>query len=245
MAELALVMPMAGAGSRFSKLGETRPKPLIELGGRPFFAWAVESVRRAAQVREMVFVVLRAHVRDHAIDEEILRLYPDARIVVIEEPTGGAAETAAIGVEALRSEGPIAINDCDHAFLATGLGELAAGSDGGLVGFASGDPAYSYARLDPLDPTRVLGAVEKRCVGPYAIAGCYLFGGHGTFTDALARYRRDCPYPELFLSGVYNVLCEEGRTVRFQPLDAHLSFGTPEELARVTPGALERLAAGR
>jgi dTDP-glucose pyrophosphorylase len=243
MPELALVMPMAGAGSRFSRMGEGRPKPLIEIGGRPFFAWAVESVLRAARVREMVFVVLQGHVRDHALDEAILRRYPDARIVAIEQPTSGAAETAAIGVEALRSEGPIAINDCDHAFRTSGLDELAAGSDGGLVGFASRNPAYSYARLDPQDPARVVGTVEKQCAGPYAIAGCYLFGDRRTFADALARYRRDCPYPELFLSGLYNVLIDQGGTVRFRALDEHLSFGTPEELAQVEPEALERLAA--
>ena len=247
MAELALVMPMAGAGSRFSANGEIRPKPLIELGGHPLFAWAAESVLRTLAVREIVFVVLQAHVREHAIDEAILRRYPDARIVAIAAPTSGAAETAAIGVDALASDGPIAINDCDHAFLAPRLGELAQALDGGdagaLVGFASDNPAYSFVRLEPHDATVVTGTVEKERAGPFAIAGCYLFRNRRTFSEALSQYRRECPYPELFISGLYNVLCGRGARVRFQPLEAHLSFGTPEELARVTPAALRQLAA--
>jgi NDP-sugar pyrophosphorylase family protein len=245
MPDLALVMPMAGAGSRFSALGETRPKPLINLGGRPFFTWAVDSVLRAVEVREMVFVVLEAHVREHAIDEAICLRYPSARVVAIDGPTAGAAETAALGVAALSTPGPIAINDCDHAFLAQRLGNLAGalarGGAGGVVGFASDNPAYSFARLASDDATRVVGTVEKQRVGPFAIAGCYLFGGARTFLDALALYRQDCPYPELFISGLYNLLCQQGATVRFQALDFHLSFGTPEELARVTPEALQRL----
>lgn len=249
MADLALVMPMAGRGSRFTAQGEKLPKPLIEVSGRPFFHWAVDSVLRAVPVREMVFVVLAEHVAAHAIDRRIHAAYPSARIVAIPEPTAGAAETAAIGVAALASRGPIAINDCDHGFAASGLpallDDLAAGVAGGLVGFRADDPAYSFVRLADDDPRRVLGTVEKQKVGPYAIAGCYLFRDAPTFADAFARYRRACPYAELFLSGVYNLLCDAGETVRFQPLDAHLSFGTPEELARLAPDALPRLFAER
>jgi len=246
MTALGLVMPMAGLGSRFSRAGVAVPKPLIEVGGRPFFWWAVESVRRAAPLRELVFVVLETHVASHGIDRRIAALYPGARVIALPEPTSGAAETAAAGVAALCSDGPIAINDCDHAFAAARLQDivdkLAAGAAAALVGFASDNPAFSYARLDPRDPTRVLGAVEKRCVGPYAIAGCYLFRDRATFERALADYRVRCPYEELFLSGLYDLLCEQGATVLFEPLGAHTSFGTPEDLARVTPAALAELS---
>jgi CTP:molybdopterin cytidylyltransferase MocA len=237
MTSLSLVMPMAGLGSRFSRAGIEAPKPLIELGGRPFFWWAAESVRRAAPVRELSFVVLAAHVARHRIDAAIRRFYPDAGVTIIDAPTAGAAETAAIGVAALRSDGPIAINDCDHAFAAPQLPELAAelarGVAGALVGFASDNPAYSYARL-ACDGRSVLGTAEKRRVGPYAIAGCYLMRDKATFAGALAGYREVCADGERFLSGLYDTLCRRGEAVRFSPLGAHASFGTPEELARTS-----------
>ena len=245
MAELALVMPMAGQGSRFRRAGVAVPKPLIELGGRPFFWWAVESVRRAAPLRELVFVVLAEHVAAFGVDAAIRRFYPEAGIVALDKPTDGAAETAALGVNALATDGPIAINDCDHAFAASNLpalrDALSAGAAGALVGFASADPAYSYAQLAADDPGRVVATVEKQCVGPFAIAGCYLFRDKATFASAHAGYREACPYAELFVSGLYNRLCERGEAVRFQPLDAHIAFGTPEEAARVRPAALAEL----
>src|SRR3954468_12753285 len=80
-AGIPLVMPMAGRGSRFAAGGETLPKPLVQLAGRPFFWWAVESVRRIAPLTEAVFVVLEDHVRRFAIDEAVRTHYPDARIV--------------------------------------------------------------------------------------------------------------------------------------------------------------------
>lgn len=248
MAELALIMPMAGRGSRFARDGIAVPKPLIDLAGKPFFWWAVESVRRRVELRELLFVVLREHVLAHAIDRVIAGHYSDAQIVVIDEPTEGAAETGAIGVAALQADGPFALNDCDHAFRAMDLPALASvladGAAGALVGFRSTSPAYSYVELTHDDPPQVRGTVEKRVVSPFAITGCYFFAGRSVFADALAEYRRACPYDELFVSGLFNTLCGSGQRVAFQALDRHCSFGTPEELAALDPAVVTGLFDG-
>ena len=247
MADVALVVPMAGRGSRFAKDGEVMPKPLIELDGRPFFWWATESVARRVTVSEMVFVVLAEHIAAHGIDAEVRRFYPDARILALPEVTSGAAETAALGIAAIEADGPIAVNDCDHAFAAAGLDRLVdalrGDAAGGLVGFPASSANYSYVRFaDPADSTsRVVGTVEKEVVGPYAIAGCYFFADRATFEAAYARYRHSCRYAELFLSGVLDTIAADGGEVAFQPLDAHVSFGTPEEFAQVEVAALRDL----
>src|SRR5436190_2573417 len=139
-------MPMAGRGSRFASGGHKQPKPLIDVAGRPAFWWATESVRRAGVVGEMVYVVLAEHVAAFGIDEAISSYYPEARVVTVREVTAGAAESAAIGVAALDSTGPLAVNDCDHAFRVDGLRELVTrliDSEGALLGFRSASPAYS------------------------------------------------------------------------------------------------------
>ena len=242
---LSLVMPMAGRGSRFRQHGRVTPKPLIELEGHPFFWWATESLAAAAAIDELVFVVLAEHVEAFGIDREILERYPQAKIVALPEVTAGAAETAVAGVAALETRGPFAVNDCDHAFAAGDLGpvfdRLRNGAAGALVGFRSTSPAYSYVELDP--ERRVTGTVEKQVVSPFAIAGCYLFADPVEFTGRFDRYRRECPYPELFLSGLYNEIIRDGGEVRFHELAQHVSFGTPEELARVQPDVLGALAA--
>jgi CTP:molybdopterin cytidylyltransferase MocA len=246
-ADIALVMPMAGQGSRFVRAGRTEPKPLIEIAGRPAFWWAAESVRRAVPVREMVFVVLEDHVRAFAIDQKIRSIYPEARVVTVPAVTRGAAESAAIGVAAVASAGPLAVNDCDHAFVAGDAlreltGALRSVATGGLVGFRATSPGYSYVALD--DDGLVTETVEKRAIGEFAIAGCYLFDGARTFSRALARYRDECSYPELYVSGMYNVLVRDGARVEFRELADHMAFGTPEELARLDVTRLERVVGG-
>ena len=240
--ELSLVMPMAGRGSRFSRAGQLQPKPLIELDGMPFFWWATESVRRAAPVGEMVFVVLEEHCRAFAIDRRIHEFYPEARLVRLPEVTAGAAETAMVGIAELTTTGPLAVNDCDHAFLCPGLpdtvGALKESAAAGLVCFRSDSPAYSYARLGA--DGFVADTVEKQVISPFAIAGCYLFAGPQTATGAMDAYRASCPYDELFISGLMNTILNSGQRITKTDLDLHLSFGTPEELERVDLAALRR-----
>jgi dTDP-glucose pyrophosphorylase len=234
--DIALVVPAAGKGSRFSLLGFKEPKPLIDLFGRPFFWWATESVRRQVPIRQLVFVVLREHIDDFDIERRIKSFYPEAIVIAIDEVTSGAAETAYIGISAIDSAGPVAVNDCDHAFMAneltTTVDALGEGIEGGLMCFRSSNPAYSYIRLDADE--RVVGTVEKQVVSPYAISGCYLFSDSSEFATLYEHYKTTCSYKELFISGIYNIMAERGDRLGLTELDRHVSFGTPDELSGVT-----------
>ena len=235
MSGLSLIVPMAGRGSRFAKQGVRQPKPFVPLNGKPFFWWAVESVRRAVQVKEMIFVILDEHVEDWDLDRCIYRLYPEAQVVAIPEVTAGSAETAAFGVAALRSGRPIIINDCDHAFIAAGLDgaidRLESQNDATLLTFRSTSPNYSYVELDASGV--VTATKEKQVVSDFAIAGCYLFQSPQLFLNQYRQYSDDCPYPELFISGIYNQLLAQHRSVDMLVLERHFAFGTPEEYENV------------
>src|SRR5262249_34026952 len=42
---IEIVIPMAGQGQRFAAKGYDRPKPLIEIFGKPMIQWVVENIR--------------------------------------------------------------------------------------------------------------------------------------------------------------------------------------------------------
>ena len=234
--ELALIIPAAGRGSRFAKLGFAEPKPLLELHGRPFFWWAVESVRRVVATRQLIFVVLQEHIDDFAIARKIHSYYPAAQVIALPDVTGGAAETAAVGMRALARPGPVAINDCDHAFICPSLAgivkALQRDTEAALMCFRSASPAYSNARLDLNG--KVIGTAEKEVISPFAIAGCYLFSDAGRFGELYESYKQSCAYNELFLSGVFNLAAERQLPIGMVEVERHCSFGTPEEMATVT-----------
>ena len=43
--KLNIIMPMAGLGSRFENSEYKLPKPLIDIKGKPMYAWATDSFR--------------------------------------------------------------------------------------------------------------------------------------------------------------------------------------------------------
>lgn len=228
--KLHLIMPMGGAGSRFSKDGFELPKPLLRLRGKPFFYWAVESVRLSAEPETITFVVLREHVERFNIDREILSLYPGAKIVVLPHVLAGAVLTALEGVKELSSDEAVLFNDCDHFFSSDALRDFVSAeqeADGALLTFESNEPKFSFVQCD--EAGNVCRTAEKIVISNEAICGAYYFKSAGVFRTAAERYLKTCEYSEYYMSGVYNELIAAGGVVKTLPTDLHIPFGTPDE----------------
>ena len=55
---LNVLIPMAGAGSRFEKAGYAFPKPLIEVNGKPMIQVVVDNLNIKANY---IFIVQKSH----------------------------------------------------------------------------------------------------------------------------------------------------------------------------------------
>ena len=77
-----IVLPMAGKGSRFSKLGYKDPKPLIEVSGKPM---VVQSAKSLPNSKDYIFVTLKEHLEKYTKSEENL-------LVVFGSPEKGVHE---------------------------------------------------------------------------------------------------------------------------------------------------------
>ena len=232
MGRLHLIMPMGGRGSRFFDDGFVIPKPLIELQGRPFFYWSVQSVLRDVEIADLRFVVLREHVEDFAIDRRIREYYPDAAVTVIPEVLPGAVLTCMEGAKEIADGDPVLFNDCDHQFRSAAFAAFCAAGDfetpdGALLTFRSDEPKFSYVRFG--EGGAVTGTVEKQVVSDHAICGAYYFRSAAVFLAAAERYLTKSRYEEFFVSGVYDELLAAGGSVGCFDTDLHISFGTPAE----------------
>ena len=232
--ELHLILPMAGAGTRFFNQGYDCPKPLIPLHGKPFFYWAAKSIHGKVPLALLRFVVLKEHVERFAIDRAIRDCFPEADIVVLDHVLPGAVLTCMAGVEDLPPEAPVLFNDCDHLFRCAALAGLCnqprqTRPEGVLLTFPSQEPKFSYLAYDSAG--RVTRTVEKQVISGDAICGAYYFARADLFKQAAQGYLKNCQYSEFFMSGVYNELIARGGEVRGLATDLHISFGTPEEYA--------------
>lgn len=228
-----LVMPMGGSGSRFYKRGYMLPKPLIEINGKPFLYWSTQSINKFIEIHDVTFVVLKEHIENNGIDKVIKQYYPEARIIMISEVFSGPVLTCLEGIEGFDDDAPVIFNDCDHMFKCGAFNDLMnkgkMKEDGILLTFEACGPQFSYVRYHD---GKVIGTVEKEVVSSHAICGSYVFRNAGIFKSAAEEYMRICEYSEYFVSGVYNVLCNNRQPVSDYLLDFHVEFGTPEEFKR-------------
>jgi len=69
--KLNIIIPMAGAGSRFEQAGYTFPKPLIDVEGKPMIQVVVENLNMVAN---FIFIVQKSHRIKYNLDT-LLNMY--------------------------------------------------------------------------------------------------------------------------------------------------------------------------
>ncbi len=229
-----IVMPMAGRGSRFAQIGIATPKPLIDVLGRPMYAWAMESLPLNL-ARRVIFLCLEEHLRDGALESDIRerygRLHPE--IVRLDAVTEGQACTVLMARQWIDNDEPLLIYNADtycRTQLAERLPALPAEVDG-LVGvFEAAGDKWSFARTDAA--RRVLEMAEKTRISDWASTGLYYFRRGRDFVrhaDAMIAANQRVN-SEFYVAPVYNRLIAAGGHVAIDVADEVWVLGTPEDL---------------
>lgn len=231
-----IVIPMAGRGSRFADVGIRTPKPLIDVEGKPMYAWAVDSLPLSLATR-LIFVCLREHLADLGLARDIHARYGHLQpvIIALDTVTRGQAETVLCAKELINNDAPLLIYNADtyeKNRLAEQLPALAPHVAGAWSVFHAPGEKWSFARVDV--DGRVVETAEKRRISDLASTGLYWFQ-HGRDFVRLAEQAiaaGDMSGGEFYVAPLYNALIREGREVRTFTADEVWVLGTPEDLAR-------------
>lgn len=111
--DTTLILPMAGAGSRFSIKGYHNPKPLLDVNGSPMI---VQAVKCLPETTNKIFICLEEHLQKYNIQETLENNFDKTQIFGIHEITQGQACTCEIGINKnkFNCEKPILISACDN-----------------------------------------------------------------------------------------------------------------------------------
>lgn len=233
--KLNVVMPMAGLGSRFRQAGFQTPKPLIEVRGRPMYAWATESLPLEKSTR-LIFILLASQPEFPALQADIEKRYARHQPVILTVPelTAGQAITVLRARELINNDEPLLIHNADTAFDADhSWVERAAAEnlDGALLVFPSNEKRWSFSRANA--DGLVAEVREKEVVSPWASTGTYWFRRGADFVRAAEERvntgRREAS--EFYVGPLYNDLIARGVRVKNFPIRKLYCFGTPEDLA--------------
>lgn len=220
-----LILPMAGAGSRFAAAGYPDPKPLIPVRGRRMLDWALDPVppdwRVIAPCRASLVPALPARVT----------AFP------LPGMTEGAACTVLAVAMALPPDAPVAVMNADQTFTSdlTALQARALEEhwDGYILTFPAAEDRWSFVRTarDGADDW-VREVAEKQVLSGHATVGFYWFRRAGDLVWACAQQLASQAKTrgEYYLAPVYQPLIARGARVRAVPVTGFASLGTPEDV---------------
>lgn len=255
---------MAGLGTRFQKASDTnpeykKPKPFINVKGYPMIRWALaslpfvrmnnepETAEKFVSPKDLIFVILKAHDDEYRIAEQLKEIYSnDIRVIVLPEPTRGAAETAYSAKEFVGPEEELIITDSDHYFDGAVLAETlknkrpeTAGVIPVFVARNEGIPKWSYS-LTKSDSNIIEKVAEKdRALmeaGAYANIGAYCFSKAKTFFDEAEeiisnnKLTGDEGKKEFYIAPMYQNLIEKGYQFEAAVIPEVWGLGTPSDL---------------
>ena len=228
---LNVLIPMAGAGSRFEAAGYTFPKPLIEVREKPMIQVVVENLNIDAKY---IYIVQKAHYEKYNLEYLLKLITPNCEIVQIEGITQGAACTTLLARDLIDSNDSLVIANSDQ-FVEWNSGEtiysfMADGIDGGIVTFKATHPKWSYARVD--EAGIVEEVAEKKPISDIATVGIYFWKQGSDYVkyadQMIAKNIRT--NGEFYVCPVFNEAIEDGKKFRIRNIEKMWGLGTPEDL---------------
>lgn len=216
MSILNIVVPMAGAGSRFSKAGYIDPKPLIKVHDTPMIEVVVRNLRPKRPHR-FIFIVQAAHAKAYGLRDFLPSISNGGQLVEINGLTEGAACTVLQARELIDSDDPLMIANSDQFIdcdINTYLDRMDKNHlDGLIMTMTADDPKWSFVDLD--EQQLVTRVVEKEVISNEATVGIYNFQHGCDFLQAadgmIARNER--VNNEFYVAPAYNELIRQGHRV--------------------------------
>lgn len=234
---MKVLIPMAGAGSRFQKVGYQMPKPLITVANRTLIEHSIRSFDVCAQ---FIFITRKFENPTHNQELSALlkSLRPESVEIQLDVLTNGASETCLAAKEYIDNDEPLVIYNCDQIFNWDPQEFLnfihKRNPDGAVVLYKNRDPKNSFAdvRRD-----QVCQLVEKQVISDHALVGFHYWAQGKDFVHSaqqLVDKFHLSGKPECYVSETYNYLIAQGKTI----LPFHISnnkfipLGTPEDVNR-------------
>jgi HAD superfamily hydrolase (TIGR01509 family) len=229
--KMNILIPMAGAGSRFEKAGYCFPKPLIDVNGKPMIQLVIENLNMDANY---IFVVQKSHREKYNLDTLLNLIVPNCNIVEVDGLTEGAACTALISKDYINNDNPLFFANSDQ-FVEWDSNEFMykmqeTNCDGGIVTFESTHPKWSFVKTNTSG--LVTEVAEKNPISNIATVGFYYWKHGSDFVKYAEKMIEENIRinDEFYVCPVFNLAIEDNKQIRTFRAEKMWGLGTPEDL---------------
>jgi len=228
---LNVLIPMAGAGSRFEKAGYTFPKPLIDVEGDPMIKVVTENLNIKANY---IFIVQKSHREKYNLDTLLNLISPNCKIVEVDGVTEGAAVTTLLAKEFINNDTPLLMANSDQ-YIEWDSNEFMykmseTDCDGGMVTFKSTHPKWSFAKVNEMG--LVTEVAEKNPISDIATVGIYYWKKGSDYVKFAERMieKNIRVNNEFYVCPVFNEAILDKKEIRTFEISSMWGLGTPEDL---------------
>ncbi len=238
------LIPLAGAGSRFAKVGYIDPKPLLDVSGKPMI---IQANNQLPASEHNAYVCLQDHVERYHIDDAIKQIQPNAHINTINHVTEGQAITCKLGLEGIHDSNPLLIAACDNGMLwdHDKYQKLINNPDiDAIIWTFKGHPSsrenpqmYGWVNTDTSgELIKATGVSVKKAISDtpnndHAIVGTFYFRHAELFKQALNKLVDDNirVNGEFYVDSLMGVLINMDYKVAVFEVDSYIGWGTPND----------------
>ena len=229
--KLNVLIPMAGAGSRFEKAGYTFPKPLIDVNGKPMIQVVVDNLNLDAN---FIYVVQKSHREKYNLDTLLNLITPNCTIIEVDGITEGAACTALMAKDLINNDNPLFFANSDQ-YVEWNSNEFMykmqeTNFDGGIVTFKSTHPKWSFVKLDENNFASMVA--EKNPISDLATVGYYFWKSGADFVKYAEQMINNNirVNNEFYVCPVFNEAINDGKKIITFNASKMWGIGTPEDL---------------
>ena len=236
------LIPMAGAGARFSREGYVQPKPLVPVAGAPMVQRALHSLPPA---QRSIAACLVDHLQTSPLEPVLCSNGYRVDILPVPQLTQGQAATCLLARDRLDPSAPLLVAPCDAALVYNEAeyaaltasphldclvwtfrnhphanrypeqyGWVQATPEGDIQGVSCKKPLSHYVQRDP------------------GVIGAFWFRQARFFFEAvdglIAQNRRI--NNEFYVDSAIEVLLEQGRRAKIFDVEHYICFGTPDDV---------------
>jgi HAD superfamily hydrolase (TIGR01509 family) len=229
--EFNILIPMAGAGSRFSLAGYTFPKPLIEVNNKPMIQVVIENLNIKAN---FIYIVQKEHYEKYNLKYLLNLITPNCKIVQVDGVTEGAACTTLLAKEYINNNKHLLIANSDqfvewdsNSFYYSMTND---NLDGGILTFKATHPKWSFVKLN--ENGYITEIAEKKPISDIATVGIYYWNKGSDYVKYAEQMieKNIRVNNEFYVAPVYNEAISDG--LKFKPynIEKMWGLGTPEDL---------------
>lgn len=230
-----IVVPMAGAGSRFRNEGFSLPKPFIDVAGKMMIERVLDGI--AYPNAHYTLIIQKRFVDENRDQLEQLSDNYNVAYICVDKLTQGACCTALAAHEVLNNNFPVVFVDSDnifnnHIFHKFVDDCIERELDGSLLTFNTQKDCFSFVEINNLG--YAIKTREKEVISNHAICGAYMFSRGLDFVKYAIEMLiyGDKTKNEYYMSNVYNFAIKNNAIIGIFDISKKdwNCVGTPEQL---------------